>query len=91
MFPVSFMWPSAPGKLPVVDNEGQLPTVTDTRPIGNVVEHHVSSDTGQVVMQNVSLVVEDSVVHAFVDTGADVSLISEDFRMSAPTLCQSPW
>ncbi|CAM4557863.1 unnamed protein product [Leuciscus chuanchicus] len=46
---ISFMWPSAPGKLPVVDNEGQLPTATDTRPIGNVVEHHVTSDTEAII------------------------------------------
>lgn len=32
----------------------------------------------------------DTVVHAFIDTGADVSFISGDFRMSTPTLHQSP-
>lgn len=67
-----------------------MPTATDSRPIGNVVEHHVTSDSGQAVTQNVALVIEDTVVHAFIDTGADVSLISEDFRMSTPTLRQRP-
>lgn len=67
-----------------------MPTSTDTGPIGNVVEHHVTSDTGQAVTQNVLLIIEDTVVHAFIDTGADVSLISEEFRMSTPTLRQRP-
>ncbi len=67
-----------------------MPTTADTGPIGNVVEHHVTSDSGQAVTQNVALVIEDIVVHAFIDTGADVSLISEDFRMSTPTLRQRP-
>ncbi len=53
-FPVSFTCSSATGKLSVVDN-CQLPTTTDTGPIGNVVEHHVTSDTGQAVTQNVVL------------------------------------
>ncbi len=34
----------------------------------------------------VSVVIENTVVHAFVDTGADVSIISEEFRMSTPAL-----
>lgn len=89
-FPVSFTCSSAPEILSVVDNEGQLPAATDTGPIGNVVEHHVISDTGQAVTQNVSLVIEDTVVHAVIDTGADVSLISEEFRISTPTLRQRP-
>lgn len=38
----------------------------------------------------VSIVIEDTVVHAFVDTGADVSVISEGFRMFMPTLCRKP-
>lgn len=67
-----------------------MPTTTDTGPMGNFIEHHVTPDTGQVVTQNVSLVIEDTIVHAFIDTGADVSFISEDFRMSTPTLRQRP-
>ncbi len=38
----------------------------------------------------VSVVIEDTVVHAFVDTGADISVISEDFRMSTTSLYKKP-
>lgn len=38
----------------------------------------------------VSVVIEDTVVHAFVDTGADISVISEDFRMSTMSLHKKP-
>lgn len=38
----------------------------------------------------VSVVIEDTVVHAFVDTGADISVISEDFRMSTNALHKKP-
>lgn len=68
---VRFQSPS--GKLPVVDNEGRLPTAADSRPIGNMVEHHVTLNTAHVVTQNLSLAIEDTVINAFVDTGADVS------------------
>ncbi|XP_057188755.1 interleukin-13 receptor subunit alpha-1 isoform X1 [Triplophysa rosa] len=40
--------------------------------------------------QYVPLIIEYTLVHAFVDSGADVSLISEDFRMSTASLRQRP-
>lgn len=38
----------------------------------------------------VSVVIEDTVVHAFVDTGADISVVSEDFRQATASLCKRP-
>lgn len=38
----------------------------------------------------VSVVIEDTVVHAFVDSGADISVISEDFGMSTSALHKEP-
>lgn len=40
--------------------------------------------------RSVSVVIEDTPVHAFVDTGADVSVISQDFRMSPTALHKKP-
>lgn len=54
-FPVSFTCSSTPGKLSIVDNEGHLPTATDIRSTDNIVEHHVTLDTGQAETQNVAL------------------------------------
>lgn len=38
----------------------------------------------------VSVVIEDTVVHAFIDTGADISVVSEDFRKATPSLFKRP-
>lgn len=49
--------------------------------------HLMQSDNGQVTpMSYVFTVVEDTAVKGFIDTGSEISLISETLRMSIPAL-----
>ncbi len=81
----TYTHPGSP-ELPVVDNEGQLPAtdLSQAHPRTDFTRDNLS--VVNLSSRYVSVVIENTVVHAFADTGADVSVISEEFRMSTPAL-----
>lgn len=65
---------------------GQLPaTDSSQKDTDNECDSVISAEK-----RYASVVIEDTVVHAFIDTGADIPVISEDFRMTTPALHKKP-
>lgn len=83
------------GKLQLVDNEDQLPPIdinqapkdTNSPPMDLTRDLTPGCD---VLKRYVSVVIKDTLVYAFVNTGTDISVISEDFKMTTMSLCKQP-
>lgn len=60
--------------------------------IDNITPHmdHRRDISSEMAQRYVSVVIEDTVVHAFIDTGADISVVSEDFRKATASLYKRP-